>query len=52
VNRAQVERGMAWVYLKYNKDASLPGVQGQAREVRRGLWTDAEPIAPRDFPAH
>jgi endonuclease YncB( thermonuclease family) len=36
VNRAQVERGMAWVYPKYNKDKSLPGVQEQAREARRG----------------
>jgi micrococcal nuclease len=29
-NRAQVERGMDWVYSKYNKDASLSRVQDYA----------------------
>jgi micrococcal nuclease len=49
VNRAQVERGMAWVYPKYNKDESLPGVQEQAREARRGLWFDRDPVPPWEF---
>lgn len=49
VNRAQVERGMAWAYPKYNKDPSLPGVQDQAREGRIGLWRDTEPVAPWEF---
>jgi micrococcal nuclease len=40
VNRAQVERGMAWVYDKYNTDRSLPAVQSEAREAVRGLWSD------------
>ena len=45
-NRAQVERGMAWVYIKYNKDMALPGLEAQARAERRGLWADARPVAP------
>lgn len=48
-NRAQVERGMAWVYPKYNKDRALPAIQDQAREGRRGLWVDASPIPPWEF---
>jgi len=46
VNRAQVERGMAWVYPKYNKDAALPELQERARAERRGLWADPEPVPP------
>lgn len=45
-NRAQVERGMAWVYVKYNKDTALPVLEAQARAKRRGLWADARPVAP------
>lgn len=36
-NRAQIERGMAWVYVQYNKDNSLPAVQAAARLSRKGL---------------
>lgn len=31
VNRAQVARGMAWVYIKYNKDVVLPDIEASAR---------------------
>lgn len=48
-NRAQVERGMAWVYPKYNKDDSLPALQDAARDGRRGLWTDPEPVPPWEW---
>lgn len=49
VNRAQVERGLAWVYTKYNQDPSLPAVQAAALAKRRGLWVDAKPEAPWNF---
>lgn len=49
VNRAQVERGFAWVYTKYNKDPVLPILQAEALAKRRGLWADANPVAPWDF---
>jgi micrococcal nuclease len=48
-NRAQVERGMAWVYDKYNLDANLPTLQEAARNAQRGLWADKSPIAPWEF---
>jgi micrococcal nuclease len=48
VNRAQVERGMAHVYPRYNKDKSLPELQERAREARRGLWA-GEPVAPWEW---
>jgi len=48
-NRAQVERGLAWTYQKYNKDRELPELQEQAKAARRGLWADKEPVAPWEW---
>lgn len=48
-NRTQVERGMAWVYTKYNKDAALPALHEAARTERRGLWRDTDPLPPWEF---
>ena len=48
-NRAQVERGMAWVYDRYNKDASLPLLQEKAKAEKRGLWADPDPTPPWEF---
>jgi micrococcal nuclease len=49
VNRAQVERGMAWVYRKYNEDPSMPALEERARENRVGLWSDINATPPWEF---
>ena len=48
-NTEQVKRGMAWVYVKYNKDAALPALEQSARASKVGLWSDDNPIAPWVF---
>jgi len=48
-NRAQVERGMAHVYPRYNKDRTLPELQERAKAERRGLWADKEPVPPWEW---
>ena len=45
-NAEQVRAGMAWVFDKYVTDRALYAVQDEARAARRGLWADAEPVAP------
>jgi micrococcal nuclease len=45
----QVRAGMAWVFDRYVSDRVLYPVQDAARAERRGLWTDAEPIAPWEW---
>lgn len=45
-NRAQVSRGMAWVYTQYNHDPSLPAVEARARASRAGLWAERSPQEP------
>lgn len=49
VNRAQVERGMAWVYPKYNQDIMIPALQDQAFSARRGLWADPHATPPWEW---
>lgn len=46
VSQAQVEKGLAWVYPKYNQDLSLPGLEAMARRDRRGLWAQAKAMPP------
>jgi micrococcal nuclease len=48
-NKAQVERGMAWVYPKYNRDPLLPAVEESAKVGKRGLWADPQPVPPWEW---
>lgn len=45
-NEEQVRRGMAWVFDRYVKDASLYDLQAKAKAARRRLWADKDPIPP------
>lgn len=38
VNRALVEGGHCWAYVKYAKDSQLSVLQNQAQAANRGLW--------------
>lgn len=52
---AQLQAGMAWVYLKYSTDPALPPIEAEARAAQRGLWADPGPIPPwewRRMPRH
>ena len=48
-NAEQIRLGMAWVYDRYVKDASLYQLQDEARAAQRGLWADSAPIPPWKF---
>jgi micrococcal nuclease len=48
-NRALVEHGMAWHYLRYSTDIGLASVQEQAKASKRGLWADPDPVPPWDY---
>jgi len=49
LNRELVTAGLAWRYLKYSQDESLSVLEGEAREAKRGLWIDADPVPPWEF---
>lgn len=56
-NLAMVKAGMAWHYKKYDREQTIgdrllyADAELEAREARRGLWRDADPIAPWDHRA-
>lgn len=49
VSAVMVSKGLAWVYTKYNKDDSLPAMEAEERESKRGLWADDNPMPPWDW---
>ena len=47
LNHEIVRAGLAWWYRKYARgDHQLAEAEAEAREARRGLWADAEPVQP------
>lgn len=46
INHAMVESGFAWQYVQYSLDKRLMILEHDAREFRRGLWADPEPVPP------
>lgn len=46
VNQEMVKKGMAWHFKKYSTDAKYAELEFEARKNKKGLWQDANPIAP------
>jgi hypothetical protein len=47
VNHALVKDGWCWWYRKYApRDMVLDGLEHEARERRKGLWADPQPVPP------
>ena len=55
INLEQVKAGMAWHYKDYEREQSpedrqtYAAAEDEARNARRGLWVDANPIEPSEF---
>ncbi|MFW3412331.1 thermonuclease family protein [Aliarcobacter butzleri] len=49
INLKQVKDGFAWVYKKYSKNQDYYEAEQIARESKKGLWIDKNPIAPWEF---
>ena len=54
-NLVQVQRGLAWHYKQYQREQlpkdrkSYAAAEVEARAAKRGLWRDADPLAPWEF---
>lgn len=46
VNKALVEAGLAWHFLKYSTDSSYDSLEAKARQNKIGLWADENPTPP------
>ncbi|MDE0190699.1 MAG: thermonuclease family protein [Gammaproteobacteria bacterium] len=46
VNAELVRRGLAWVRRAYDPAPSLVALEDGARQAKRGLWADEDPVPP------
>ena len=49
VNAEQDRAGLACRYVQFNRRNEFGGLEADARRQRRGLWTDAAPVAPWEW---
>jgi endonuclease YncB( thermonuclease family) len=49
VNADLVRAGYAWHYRKYSNDPELQRIEDEARNAKRGLWDDPNPVPPWEF---
>ena len=50
VNHTMVKDGWCWWYRKYAPaDTVLEGLEKEAREARKGLWVDPQPVPPWEW---
>jgi micrococcal nuclease len=49
INREMVQNGFAWRYPQYDKPGEFTSAEADAREHRRGLWTDPNPMPPWEW---
>jgi micrococcal nuclease len=49
LNEELIKAGLAWHYLKYDKNARLDRIQELAVKQKLGLWKLAIPVAPWDY---
>jgi endonuclease YncB( thermonuclease family) len=55
INLEQVKAGMAWHYKEYQREQAAADrelyatAEDEARNTRRGLWQDADPVEPSAF---
>lgn len=49
VSREMIRQGYAWAYRQYLTDKSLLKVEEEARNARRGIWSQPNPVPPWEF---
>jgi micrococcal nuclease len=47
LNQDLVRAGLAWWYQRYaRRETALQDLEQEARDAKRGLWIDPNPVAP------
>lgn len=49
VNHELVRLGLAWVFKQFLHDRSLQAVENEAKDARRGLWAETDPVPPWEW---
>lgn len=51
INLKMIEAGMAWHFKKYSHNERFAWAEKQARNRKKGLWIQPDPLAPWDYRA-
>jgi len=46
LSQEMIEAGYAWHFKKYNSDATLSNMEIKARDLKKGLWSEENPMSP------
>ena len=49
INKEMMAEGWAWHYTFYSTDQELAKAEAAAKEAKKGLWVDPNPIPPWDY---
>ena len=49
VNAELIRRGLAWHFKRYSDSDELAELEAAARDAKRGLWIDPEPLPPWEW---
>lgn len=51
VNEEMVKEGWAWIYEKSSASRKLISLETDARKAQKGIWSEPNPISPREWRA-
>lgn len=51
VNEEMVKEGWAWIYEKSSASRKLISLERDARKAQKGIWSEPNPISPREWRA-
>ena len=46
LSQEMIKAGLAWHYKKYNSDKTLSNLEIEAKNLKKGLWVNENPMAP------
>ena len=49
VSAEMLKAGLSWHFRKYDNSAIYSQLENEARKIRKGLWSEVNPISPWDF---
>lgn len=52
INETLLTKGFAWHYIKYDNNPYWQQLEDKARQQKKGLWVDNNPIAPWQWRSH
>jgi endonuclease YncB( thermonuclease family) len=49
LNKALLRAGLAWHYRQYSNNSLLTALEMEAREAKKGLWSETDPVPPWEW---